>query len=45
MALGDDGGGEAVHGGENRTPVKFRGGSPPWFQFWVVGEVVKHGWG
>jgi hypothetical protein len=42
---GDDGGGEPVGVGKNRPPMRFCGGSPSWFRFRVVGEVVKHGWG
>jgi hypothetical protein len=26
-------------GSENRPPMRFRGGSPAWFRFRVVGEV------
>jgi hypothetical protein len=29
---------------KNRPLTRFRGGSPPWSRFWVIREVVKHGW-
>jgi hypothetical protein len=35
----DGGGGEPTVVGKNRPSTRFRGGSPPWFWFWVVGEV------
>jgi hypothetical protein len=35
----DGGGGEAAGVGKNRPPTRFRGSSPSWFRFWVVGEV------
>jgi hypothetical protein len=41
----DGGGGEPAGVGKNRPPTRFHGGSLSWFQFWVVGEVAKHGWG
>jgi hypothetical protein len=39
---GDDAGGEAVRGGENRSPVKFRDGSSLVVRFCVDGMVVRH---
>jgi hypothetical protein len=42
---GAGGGGEPAGVGKNRPSTRFHGGSPPRFQFWVVGEVAKHGWG
>jgi hypothetical protein len=35
----DGGGGKPAGVGKNRPPMRFCGGSPPWFRFWVVGEV------
>jgi hypothetical protein len=35
----DEGGGEPAGFRKNRPPTRFRGGSPPWFRFRVVGEV------
>jgi hypothetical protein len=35
-------GGKAVYGGENRLPVKFRGGSSPVVRFCVDGMVERH---
>jgi hypothetical protein len=35
-------GGQAVRGGENRSPVKFRGGSSPVVRFCVDGMVARH---
>jgi hypothetical protein len=42
---GGGGRGRIGQGRKNRPSTRFRGGSPPWFRFWVIGEVGKHGWG
>jgi hypothetical protein len=34
--------GKVVHSGENRSPVKFRGGSSPVVRFCVDGMVARH---
>jgi hypothetical protein len=36
----DGGGGEPAGFGKNQRPTRFHGGSPPWFWFWLVGEVA-----
>jgi hypothetical protein len=36
------GGGEAVRGDENRSPVKFRDGSSPVVRFCIDGMVARH---